>query len=830
MDTSISQTIQVDVIGGHLDTQVKDEIRKSIRQDLHSSDRHNSERSKKHEYHHLEDDELINSLVSDFDESQSRYINSWSRRDPRTQSRSQSRSQKIDSKSPRKDGQSYKLDNDKSSRNSSRIASKESHGKPNKSNKSNKSDRQALQDRLLHSKSEAIAATEKESGKESGKEPGKESGKGSLNHHRQIRDDDQSDEIIPKLKGRSSHNSLSPNVYADYYEGSESESRFSQLPYSESHTQSTLHHIHDGSKPRPRIPGSSGSQNNQLQPKSSDKSPEAPSKESDPRSKFNSNDVNVTGARAKESQLKWKKPVSLKILNEWWQDDQVDRIAINLGACYENYLTQDSKQAWIYQYFYGWALKDSDWNRAENYFTLSGMGGQHPEAYYELSYHYRNVEQYSVAYVFVKLAFDAIEYIRKQPDRNTLTLWPAVHEYLIDYEMSIIGFYLETKQINEAKNSYNRLLAILNKVSPDIQGSVIGNLEYYYPSLQLCLDQENSKIKFSFQDHGWIFSNQSKKLSRESQPSAYHFKDILTEDKYWPVPMGKFLFLISLRHQVGLELSDLSSEEPDSKHNYRVVCLDRIDLQASAQITETIKDLRPLRVDNQDGFYLVESKPLVESWSGENVEHRGVIEAVRLHYFRFLPTRNFKTQIVKQSKWHRLIEMKPNTSIVENDGAIVSSLVLDATQSSTSVYFVSNLIFDVDPQQTSTGGIRRIDRVAGNHQRNYLADDIDREEAIKILSIYRGVQLFYEDESFTSNLLIAYGQMSDLEYVLANEKTFLAQEQRLQQLVNYNQTTIIKFSLEGIKKFIHLLVSATYQSDQYKRSYKNLFEILQELQ
>ena len=571
------------------------------------------------------------------------------------------------------------------------------------------------------------------------------------------------------------------------------------------------------------------------------------------------------------------KLVSLKKLKSWWQDENVDKVLANLDAHYEQYISDQNNatQTWIYQYLYGWALKDNDWPKAENYFTLSGMGGQHPEPYYELCYYYREQQQYEMAYLYLKLGFDAIEFNRRRLmadssttdastvpiDKKSAVLWSDVHTYLLDYEMSILGFYLGDKGSVEARDSYNRLLSNISLLSTQIEASVLNNIPFVYSAVnynsiypiepstvkdkltpsELDLIQKDSEvIYFNYLGSLWIYVSNTKQLIRNLSHEVYSIEKIFQStaaEKLWPIPTEKYLFLINEQHQIGLEFPDAGSDD-----------IYRIEQQIPSQLSinnntnngdsnnnngdsnnkdgknnSVVSDIIPYNLAGQVGFVVIESKILVPAINSSDYdsEHgiikndRDEIKVSKFSYYVF--GRDHQTKLALQSNWH-LVTRKN-----DSDKNLHSILTVEANSQSMVIYHVDSMLSQHHNTPLTTRlNVRLIDAVSGSHLRFYLNDLITRAEAIKTLSIYRGLQMFYEDESYVSNLIIGYGQKSDLQHVVDNQKLFFSNGKPY-QLVVYNQTTVVKFTLEGVKQFIRTIHQAKEAGSQ---KYNSLSEIL----
>lgn len=96
------------------------------------------------------------------------------------------------------------------------------------------------------------------------------------------------------------------------------------------------------------------------------------------------------------------------------------------------------------------------------------------EPIYEIILHYRNSGKHLLAYHFYKIALEHINRIENEDDE--LFLVKNVYNYKLDYEITIVGFYLGLD-----KFSINTVcMNLLNKEIPgDIQGSILSNYKFY---------------------------------------------------------------------------------------------------------------------------------------------------------------------------------------------------------------------------------------------------------------------------------------------------------------------------------------------------------------
>ena len=101
------------------------------------------------------------------------------------------------------------------------------------------------------------------------------------------------------------------------------------------------------------------------------------------------------------------------------------------------------------------------------------------ENIYEICKHYRITSNYNLAFLFYKIG-KQIPY----PDNSRLFIQKNVYDYLFDYELSIIAYY-----INKKKEAANISLTLLNNKNNSHLNNVLENYKFYSPKLK-----DNSKF------------------------------------------------------------------------------------------------------------------------------------------------------------------------------------------------------------------------------------------------------------------------------------------------------------------------------------------------
>lgn len=154
---------------------------------------------------------------------------------------------------------------------------------------------------------------------------------------------------------------------------------------------------------------------------------------------------------------------------------------------YENAVTYYEKridckgwiqEVWFSNYKLGHCYKNMNKHGQAIYYWLECFNvlPERLENLYEIVNYYRIIGKYNLALYFYTLAK---EFLKKDFYReNYLFLHKDVYNYKLDYEYSIIAYYLGFKNIN------NEIVSILNNsLDPNITNSLFGNMKYYKNSL-----------------------------------------------------------------------------------------------------------------------------------------------------------------------------------------------------------------------------------------------------------------------------------------------------------------------------------------------------------
>lgn len=101
------------------------------------------------------------------------------------------------------------------------------------------------------------------------------------------------------------------------------------------------------------------------------------------------------------------------------------------------------------------------------------------ENIYEIITHYRNAGKNKLAYMFYAIAREVLE---KKTDYDHLFLEKNVYDYLLDYELSIIGYYYN-------KNNYDIIQSSMKVLTNDnveygTQINVLNNYKFYTPKIK----------------------------------------------------------------------------------------------------------------------------------------------------------------------------------------------------------------------------------------------------------------------------------------------------------------------------------------------------------
>lgn len=142
-------------------------------------------------------------------------------------------------------------------------------------------------------------------------------------------------------------------------------------------------------------------------------------------------------------------------------------------------IEKDPTNKWKYYYYWGMALKETDADQSLEKFSMAGEEGLHAEPYYQMVLRCRIDKSYKQAYTLAMIG-------KSVP--KTDVIWEDVYNYLLDYQISIIAYYVWKDTTNEEEKEKIRLQG-LNSVNMVLQYTEISD----DIDMQLVNDTKNAR-------------------------------------------------------------------------------------------------------------------------------------------------------------------------------------------------------------------------------------------------------------------------------------------------------------------------------------------------
>jgi tetratricopeptide (TPR) repeat protein len=134
------------------------------------------------------------------------------------------------------------------------------------------------------------------------------------------------------------------------------------------------------------------------------------------------------------------------------------------------------------------------------------------ENFYEIMHHYRMTSQHKLAFLFYNISKNIIQLLSKNEKNDFLFLHDDIYNYKLDFEFSIIAYYLGIKNIND------EIIQILNYSNNDnITNNLLSNMKFYRNILKpINTINFSSKITYDINEETTLFVSSSSCLIRNN--------------------------------------------------------------------------------------------------------------------------------------------------------------------------------------------------------------------------------------------------------------------------------------------------------------------------
>lgn len=139
------------------------------------------------------------------------------------------------------------------------------------------------------------------------------------------------------------------------------------------------------------------------------------------------------------------------------------------------------------------------------------------ENLYEIINHYRHTSKHKLALIFYKVAKDIVKNLSESEKTDFLFLHNDVYVYKLDYEYSIIAYYLGIKNID------SEMINVLNNSNDNsIVNNLINNIKFYKTILkQKEVKDFSNKITYNIDDELTTFNSSSSCLIQNPNEKGY---------------------------------------------------------------------------------------------------------------------------------------------------------------------------------------------------------------------------------------------------------------------------------------------------------------------